>query len=83
MPKRRRGHGEGTIYQTDAGKWRVQIRASFPSAKSLPTFSDALGAVRYQLWHHPISHTSLSEINMRKAPNFLLKRFTDAHCYAN
>ena len=65
---------------TDQGQ--LPIRQAAWYAKPWPTFSDALGAVRYQLWHCPIFHTSLSETNVQKVPSFLLKRFTDALCYA-
>jgi hypothetical protein len=51
--------------------------------KLLPTFSDALVIVRYQLWQAMIFHTSVSKVDMQKVPPVLLNRFTDALCYAS
>jgi hypothetical protein len=51
--------------------------------KLLPTFSDALAIVRYQLWQAMIFHTSVSKVDMQKVPPVLLNRFTDALCYAS
>jgi hypothetical protein len=60
----------------------LPIRQAAWYAKPLPTFSDALAVVRQCLWHMPDSHTSLSDGNMVKIPGSLLKRLTEAVCYA-
>jgi len=61
---------------------KLPIRQAAWYDKLLPTFSDALAIVRYQLWQAMIFHTSVSEADMQKIPPVLLKRFTDALCYA-
>jgi len=67
---------QSTINQT------LPIRQAAWYAKSLPTFSDALAVVRQRLWRTPDSHTSLPEGDMVKIPLPLLKRLTEAVCYA-
>jgi len=52
-------------------------------AKPLPTFSDALAVVRYHLWQAMSFHPSVCEADMQEVPRVLLKRFTDALCYAS
>lgn len=49
--------------------------------KQRPTFSDALAAVRHQLWHPRDFHTSPSSTDMVKIPRSLLNRFIDVLCY--
>jgi hypothetical protein len=61
---------------------KLPIRQTAWYDKPLPTFSDALAIVRYQLWHAMIFHPSVSEVDMQKVPRVLLMRFTDALCYA-
>ena len=61
---------------------KLPIRQASWYAKPLPTFSDALAAVRHQLWQAMSFHTSVPETEMQKVPRVLLKRFTDALCYA-
>jgi hypothetical protein len=61
---------------------RLPIRQAAWYAKSWPTFSDALAVVRHQLWQAMSFHSSLLETEMQKVPRVLLKRFTDALCYA-
>ncbi len=61
---------------------KLPIRQAAWYDKPLPTFSDALAIVRYQLWQAMIFHMSVSEADMQKVPPVLLKRFTDALCYA-
>jgi hypothetical protein len=51
-------------------------------AKQWPTFSDALAAVRYQLWHHQDFHLSLPDADVVEIPRSLLTRFIDTLCYA-
>ena len=61
---------------------KLPIRQAAWYDKPLPTFSDALAIVRYQLWQAMIFHTSVSEPDMQKEPRVLLKRFSDALCYS-
>jgi hypothetical protein len=62
---------------------KLPIRQAAWYAKPLPTFSDALAVVRYYLWQAMSFHTSVPEADMQKVPRVLLKRFTDALCYAD
>jgi len=61
---------------------KLPIRQAAWYTKRLPTFSDALAIVRSQLWHAMSFHTSLTKTDTVKVPSFLLKRYTDALCYA-
>jgi hypothetical protein len=61
---------------------KLPIRQAAWYAKPLPTFSDALAVVRHQLWQAMSFHTSVPKADMQKVPRVLLKRFTDALCYA-
>jgi hypothetical protein len=61
---------------------KLPIRQAAWYHKQLPTFSDALAVVRRQLWQAMTFHTSLSDTDMAKVPRLLLKRFTEALCYA-
>jgi hypothetical protein len=61
---------------------KLPIRQAAWYTKALPTFSDALAIVRQQLWQAMSFHTSVPEAEMQKVPRVLLKRFTDALCYA-
>ena len=61
---------------------KLPIRQTAWYRKQLPTFSDALAVVRHQLWQSMTFHTSPSDVDMAKVPRFLLKRFTEALCYA-
>jgi hypothetical protein len=67
-------------YSTRRG--RLPIRQAAWYAKPLPTFSDALAIVRYQLWQAMSFQTSVPEAEMQKTPRVLLKRLTEALCYA-
>jgi hypothetical protein len=60
----------------------LPVRQAAWYAKQRPTFSDALAAVRYQLWHPRDFHTSLPSTDMVKIPRSLLTRFIDMLCYA-
>jgi hypothetical protein len=62
---------------------KLPIRQAAWYDKLLPTFSDALAIVRYQLWQAMIFHASVPKVDMQKIPPVLLKRFTDALCYAS
>ncbi len=61
---------------------KLPIRQAAWYVKSWPTFSDALAVVRHQLWQAMSFHTAVPETEMQKVPRVLLKRFTDALCYA-
>jgi hypothetical protein len=65
-----------------ASRDQLPIRGAAWYAKQWPTFSDALAAVRYQLWHHQGFHLSLPDADVVKIPRPLLKRFIDTLCYA-
>jgi hypothetical protein len=65
-----------------ASRDQLPIRWAAWYTKQWPTFSDALAAVRYQLWHHQDFHLSLSDADVVKIPRPLLKRFIDTLCYA-
>jgi len=67
-------------YSTHRGE--LPIRQAAWYAKPLPTFSDALAIVRHQLWQAMSFHASVPEAEMQKVPRVLLKRFTEALCYA-
>lgn len=67
-------------YSTRQG--RLPIRQAAWYDKPLPTFSDAIGLVRHQLWQALSFHPSVSDTEMQKVPRFLLNRFIDALCYA-
>jgi hypothetical protein len=60
----------------------LPIRQATWYTKCSPTFSDALAVVRSQVWHALSFHTSLAKTDMVKVPRLLLKRYTDALCYA-
>jgi hypothetical protein len=49
--------------------------------KPLPTFSDALAAVRYDLWRHPVFCVSSFRQQVAKLPTVLFNRFADVLCY--
>jgi hypothetical protein len=60
----------------------LPIRQTAWYSKQLPTFSDALATVRHQLWQTTAFHTSPSDTDVAKVPRILLKRLTEALCYA-
>ena len=61
---------------------KLPIRQTAWYSKQLPTFSDALAVVRHQLWQTMAFHTSPSSMDMAEVPRLLLKRLTEALCYA-
>jgi len=65
-----------------ASRERIPARGAAWYAKQWPTFSDALATVRYQLWHDPDFHLSLSDADVVKIPHSLFKRLIDTLCYA-
>jgi hypothetical protein len=60
----------------------LPVREAAWYVKPRPTFSDALAAVRYQLWHQQDFHTSLPDADVAKIPRSLLVRFIYTLCYA-
>ncbi len=60
---------------------QLPIRQATWYVKRLPTFSDALAAVRRSLWQHPYFPTSCCNSNIQKRAHALLQRYTDALCY--
>jgi hypothetical protein len=64
----------------DAGQ--LPVRQSAWYSKPLPTFADALAAVRHRLWHHLGFQLSLPPGDVGKVSSLLLERFTEALCYA-
>jgi hypothetical protein len=59
----------------------LPVRQAAWYVKQRPTFSDALAAVRYQLWHPRDFHTSPSSTDVVKILRSLLNRFIDMLCY--
>ena len=50
--------------------------------KSLPTFSDALAAVRRELWKRQHFETSVSNLNIVKIPRTTINALINAASYA-
>jgi hypothetical protein len=65
-----------------AQRGKVLSRRTAWYAKPRPTFSDALAAVRYQLWRCPTFHTSPANRDITKLPAAVLKRLAFALCYS-
>lgn len=64
------------------GKQGLFVRQAAWYVKRLPTFADALAAVRRQLWREvgfSMSHSATESVKVDRA---LLERLTDALCYA-
>jgi hypothetical protein len=61
---------------------RIPILSSSWYQKSVPTFSDALAAVRRHLWQHSDLFTSPENTHTKKSLLPLLDLFTEALCYA-
>jgi hypothetical protein len=70
------------LVDQSATRHKLPIRQAAWYTKQLPTFSDALAIVRDQLWQAVPFHTSPSDADSIKVPRALLKRFTEALCYA-
>ena len=58
------------------------VRQAAWYAKQLPTFADALAAVRRDLWQHQLFRPSASEGDLVKLPRLVVDRLTEALCYA-
>jgi len=60
-----------------ARRRKVLPRQTAWYAKSQPTFSDALAAVRYELWRLPTFHVSRFNRLIAKLPAAVFRRFAD------
>jgi DDE superfamily endonuclease len=70
------------LAQSLARRGRVLARQTAWYAKPQPTFSDALAAVRYELWRLPAFHVSHFNRLIAKLPAAIFNRFADALCYS-
>ncbi len=66
-----------------AQRGKVLARATAWYAKPRPTFSDALAAVRLELWRQPTFQMSKNNTHIAKLPIAIFKRFAEALCYAS
>jgi hypothetical protein len=66
-----------------AQRGKVLVRETAWYAKPRPTFSDALAAVRLELWRQPTFQMSKNNKHIAKLPNAIFKRFAQALCYAS
>jgi hypothetical protein len=71
-----------TVWSTDLGARGLLLprQAAWYPKRDL-TFSDALAAVRRQLWITRLSSTSPTSTEMAKIPHVVLECLTDAACY--
>lgn len=65
-----------------ARRGKVIARQAAWYAKPLPTFSDALAAVRLELWRQPTFHVSRLNQHIAKLPGAVFNRFAEALCYS-
>jgi hypothetical protein len=65
-----------------ARRGKVITRQAAWYAKPRPTFSDAIAAVRYELWRCPHFHISRFNRHIAKLPKGILNRFAQALCYS-
>jgi hypothetical protein len=61
---------------------RLPVRTAAWYAKPTPTFSDALAAVRAHWWRWQRFRTSTREADMVKLPRQVVRRLSEAACYA-
>lgn len=66
-----------------AQRGKVLTRETAWYAKPRPTFSDALAAVRYELWREPTFQMSKNNKDIAKLPKSIFKRFAQALCYTS
>lgn len=66
-----------------AKRGRVLVRRTAWYAKTVPTFTDVLAAVRFSLWRLPTFHVSRANRDIAKIPGTVFKRFADALSYAS
>lgn len=69
-----------TLWTTQSQKSALQVRASIWYPKPQPTFSDALAAMRRELWSDQFK-TSPPHPDMVKIPRPILARLTDLACH--
>ena len=62
---------------------KVLVRETAWYSKPRPTFTDALAAVRLELWRRPTFQMSKNNQDIAKLPNAIFKRFAQALCYAS
>jgi hypothetical protein len=65
-----------------ASRGQLPVHKAAWHVKQWPTFSDALAAVCYQLWHRRGFHLSLPEADVVEISRSLLSIFIDTLCYA-
>lgn len=65
-----------------ARRGKVIARQAAWYAKPSPTFSDALAAVRFELWRQPTFHVSRLNQHIAKLPKAVFNRFAEALCYS-
>lgn len=61
---------------------RGPVRQAAWYRKERPTFTDALAAVRRDLWRHALSQTSPAHADRAKIPRAVVDRLTETLCYA-
>ncbi len=66
-----------------AQRGQVLARETAWYTKPRPTFSDALAAVRLELWRLPTFQMSKNNKDIAKLPKAIFKRFAQALCYAS
>jgi hypothetical protein len=69
------------LAQRLAQRGKVIVRRTAWYAKPLPTFTDAIAAVRFQLWRSPDFHTSTFNQHIAKLPDAVFNAFASALCY--
>jgi hypothetical protein len=69
-------------HHRDGGEQELCVRQAAWYVKRLPTFADALAAVRRRLWREAGFRTSSSETDSVKVDRALLERLTETLCYA-
>ena len=65
-----------------AQRRKISARQTAWYTKPLPTFSDALAAVRFELWRQPTFHVSRFNRHIAKLPKAVFNRFAQALCYS-
>ncbi len=70
------------LAHTLARRRKVLTRQTAWYAKAHPTFTDALAAVRHEIWRLPPFHVSRFNRLITKLPAAIFNRFADALCYA-
>ena len=72
-----------TLFAHDLAKSRkLKIRTAAWSPKALPTFSDAIAAVRREIWAHQFSFMSRPRRDHIEIPQHIWQRMQDALAYA-